>query len=451
MQYQHAMSRSISIPPLLLMILQQIILSRVTAVAVSYQVSHRLVGDGRHILHLTGIDQLCGCEPSTVHTLVTGEGGRSLPTALSSVVRAVIHQVPYIHAKGASTGVIHIGEEQAMAELMAGCTYAIHHRTRGAPEFTRTGIGVNGHTIEGQGTWTIAQLTGSSREFILMRPDSVRRCSSMLAITSIYHKHLIHISIIIPVIPAEIDGRYSQPDSLGHHLSGVKVITYRIVLSIIRIGLAQRHGPQDIKVEGELSIALTQEIVSDRTTAVVLGIPWCIEKCLIISGRMLKFQISELRQDDQSLTLAIDGILFGAPCRLAPGAACQSPKIIGHPARLLFRLHHTVIYHHRFRVAFQHKCSAVISPPIMEMLVTRQRHSQPCTIGQGEYTLHTLGWHSSCSDGDRQQYDEQKQFLHTSTGLISEHILFSQTCRDSGAGKHLSAKTSDSVRRPDTL
>ena len=87
----------------------------------------------------------------------------------------------------------------------------------------------------------------------------------------------------------------------------------------------------------------------------------------------------------------------------------------------------------------------------MEMLVTRQRHCQPCTIGQGEYTLHTLGWHSSCSDGDSQQYDEQKQFLHTSTGLISEHILFSQTCRDSGAGKHLSAKTGDSVRRPDTL
>ena len=157
---EHAMCGSISIPTLLLVVLEQVVLPGELGVVVPDEVCYGLLSDGRHVIHVAGLCEFYGCEPSAIHALVAGEGSRSLAVAVFTVVRTIVHQIPHVHAEVLSIGarIVHVGDGQAVAELMAGCANAVHLVARGAAQLAGAGIGVDGDSVDGEGTRAVIVL-----------------------------------------------------------------------------------------------------------------------------------------------------------------------------------------------------------------------------------------------------------------------------------------------------
>ena len=125
--HEQAMAGRIGPPPLVLPVLEQVVLAWLATVA--YHIGNRFAGEWRHVGNGYGVCQFDGLEPSTVHALVTGIWGWASAVVIRSEIAPQVHKVPEVHAEVIPCCVVHVGDAEAMAELVASRAYAVDVRT----------------------------------------------------------------------------------------------------------------------------------------------------------------------------------------------------------------------------------------------------------------------------------------------------------------------------------
>ena len=120
--------------------------------------------------------------------------------------------------------------------------------------------------------------------------------------SGIKHKHLVHLTITIPIVVGKVYRITDEVEGLAHHLRRMHVIATRIVLTIIRI--AFRHCDRSYYIESKIELAKTliNEIIMYRPRERRLIIMLFIKYSVIDHLRMvsLKRQIIKTDKDHQS-------------------------------------------------------------------------------------------------------------------------------------------------------
>ncbi len=73
--------------------------------------------EGWHVGNCDRFDKFYWLEPSAEHSLITCEAGR-IPSV--SVIFAIIHDAPGVHAEVPAIGIVEVGQTKTMRELVAG-------------------------------------------------------------------------------------------------------------------------------------------------------------------------------------------------------------------------------------------------------------------------------------------------------------------------------------------
>ena len=195
-------------------------------------------------------------------------------------------------------GVVHVGQTQAVAELMAGCAYSGKHIFTNfsiAPQLTATGIGVNDGIVE-------FEIDAPSFQMGLVGPEVVRTCSFSLAIACKNNKHLIDLTITVPIIVGIVDVVVSMLNGFLYQLSGALVIIILYGFAIISQLLGGCIGSHHVEVKLKLSVALGLEVVLDRSCHPKVRIAFLIEVVIkyfvgIVIGEL---EVLELHQNHQT-------------------------------------------------------------------------------------------------------------------------------------------------------
>ena len=165
------MSRVITVEPLLLAVLQQIVLVPVAFIIENVCLRGR--SQCLHALDVLRFLELHGGEPPAVHALIAGVGRGTLTDAILTGITSMVHDRPCIHAKIRRTlRIVEVWQTEAMAELMTRSADAVGRSTTGICQFTRHGIRVDPHTIQQERPRTITFVFGRI-QVILMRPDGI--------------------------------------------------------------------------------------------------------------------------------------------------------------------------------------------------------------------------------------------------------------------------------------
>ena len=272
-------------------------------------------------------------QPAQVNPLFKIEIRRSPPLV---VVGAAAHRGIGIQAAGLAVGfvidIIHIRQAHRVAELVARGTDPAHLPPEGAvaDHLVGTSIVVDDLPVQAEG---IACVT----EFPLVRPDGVVVAGIRLAVARIIHKHQVHLSVAVIVIPAEIDLFVQFLTSADDGLLGTDVVPPPVVGAIVR--LRRVHPHRTVHVEHRLEHAVRIVIVEipggtgsavDRVTRLVqqggesrLG---------ILRGR--EREILEFHKDDQEMLLSDGHVAVGAggtgstglPGRTAAGGGIEPDR-----------------------------------------------------------------------------------------------------------------------------
>ena len=153
------MSRVITVEPLLLAVLQQIVLVPVAFIIEDIRL--RIRGQCLHALDILRLLEFRGGEPPAVHALIAGVGRGTLTDAILTGITPMVHDRPCIHAKiRRPLRIVEVWQTEAMAELMAGRADAVGRSTTGICQFTRHGIRVDPHTIQQESPRTITVVFG---------------------------------------------------------------------------------------------------------------------------------------------------------------------------------------------------------------------------------------------------------------------------------------------------
>ena len=235
-------------------------------------------------------------KPARFYFLVAGVSGRSVaPT----VIAAVVHQVPRPHPEGTVTGrVVHVGESEAMGELVAGGTDSGKPRTEF--EFVATGIGVDGDVVEGERATVVGR-----RERPFVRPDGARESARSLTVAGVDDVNLIYLAVLIPVVETEVDRILNGPTGLGGHLSRASIVIAVLALGpVIGHVVGQAHWPDHVERQVESLIALRFEVIVYAPPGSVLMrksllIGHAEEKSFVVASG--EVAVGKLGEDDQAL------------------------------------------------------------------------------------------------------------------------------------------------------
>ena len=262
----------IAIPPRLLAILHDVILVCISFVA--NQIGHTFVHQGRHVGDGSVVLQFCRGEPSHQPALMGGIAGW---TESFVIIVARVHEVPVTDVFFTST--VKVREAKAVGILVAdGAKGGLH--TRHINLFLHTAVAVH-HVLflaigDGNGV-AIDILLKVFQVFAyppLMRPDGVIATTGILSLSGIDDEQLVDETVAIPVVEAPVDvaGLQHLHDVLHQIL---RVLIMRSSAGIL-LGIAADLHIYQVEDGTELAVALSAEIVADRTSVgallIVLGI-----------------------------------------------------------------------------------------------------------------------------------------------------------------------------------
>ena len=412
------MRRAVTVPTLLLVILQKVELVAIGLIVDN--VCLRLRRQGLHVLHVTSLVQFDRREPSAIHAFVAGVTYRSLAASMVAVVATIVHQVPYVHSEVriALAGVIHIRQAHAMAELMTSRTDAVDVGTRLAGKFAAACIRIDTNAIQSDCPRAVAEIARRG-ELILVRPDGLESSPLCLAITSIDDVHLIHLAVVVPVVIGKVHRAVCQSACLGHHLGRVLVITVRVVLSVIAQLATHRDRPHDIEREIKLPIALTVEVVVNGASHVIVRISLLVEEIEIGGVAVGHFPVGKVHQNNQSLLVPAHGIRLGAPLSTTPRTTHLAVLLAGSGTR-----HSTLLQLGIFRQAEDvlvcrgHIFATICCCIIMDVLVAREHGFHRGAVSQHKRLLHSLCRHSHHTHCYERQQDGKQSSLLDHWGFI---------------------------------
>ena len=208
-------------------------------------------------------------------------------TECVAVIAASAHEVEVTHAEPTAIGgVVEVGEAHAVTEFVAETANALDGTT--GSNLIAASIGVDGHSIECQ----LAACAFFQR--VHVGPDS--RCGTTVGLTlaGIEHKHLVYLTVAIPVVVSKVHFAVCLLACFFDHLFGIHVVALAVVLSVV--ALIVLHGVRTYYVEIELELACTLilEVVGHRASERAFAVSLLIHDSLV-------FHVSELCQDHNAL------------------------------------------------------------------------------------------------------------------------------------------------------
>ena len=183
------------------------------------------------------------------------------------------------------------------------------------------------------------------------------------------------------------------------------VVAVAVVVAVVGEVLAQCDGSHDVEVEGELAVALAQEVVANRARAVVVRVAGLVEIVIVFGLGMLHLLVLVVDQNHEAFSFSRDRIGLGAPCSLALGAfgysVCVACLHLGLQLALCLLQGYLL-----GDVLFVHyKGAAVCCLPVVIVLVTAQCGCHLGAVAQCQCALCAPGWHCTCSQGQHGQRD----------------------------------------------
>ena len=135
-----------------------------------------------------------------------------------------------------------------------------------------------------------------------MRPDGSFVSTLGLVVASIYNKHLVDLTVAIPVVIREIHIVFCRIDCFSHHQCRPGIVGAFSNATIISHSILGSIRPYHIEVNLQFPIALTEKIVFHRSGIATIRIARLIEEALesglrIFSDELL---VGKLHENDQS-------------------------------------------------------------------------------------------------------------------------------------------------------
>jgi len=234
MPYEHAVARDKGIPAFGLTVFKdKIFVGEICA----YHVCG-VAGDMPQ-REVVGLHKLHWLEPAEEHTLVGRHAGRCMGAV---VVHPVIHEIPFSGGEGGALVhcVVHVGQPQAMAELMHESADA-GHPPGVEIDFVGAGIVAEHLAVEPYSPLVVCEVVG-------MGPDTVGHTAVGGSVAGIYHVDVVDHAVAVEVVLRVVYLVVERAACLYDHIGGMEVLPGEgVVLAVIMIAVLQGHRPIDIE------------------------------------------------------------------------------------------------------------------------------------------------------------------------------------------------------------
>ena len=260
-----------------------------------------LIRDGFHVLDGDGAVEHGGREPAAEHAFVRGVRRGHVAVA---AVGARVHDIPVVHTPVAAiVRVVEVGQVEAVAVFVAHGADARHLRAARAVEFGGAGVRVDLHAVEREVSVAVLQP-------VAVRPNRVGLCAAGLAISGVDDIYLVHLSVAVPVVFAEIHLAVYGLAGFCHHIFGAHVVALGAgVCAVVRHVAGEVHGTHDVKLHIELTVRLVVEVVAHAAVVAVDLRAARIHhffKLRLGAGRC-HFRVGKVHEDQQGALFALEG------------------------------------------------------------------------------------------------------------------------------------------------
>ena len=309
-----------------------------------------------------------------------------------------------------------------MAELVANGADSVDFPTRGFArviivvglKFVATSVGVDGDAVEFDGARTIVVEIFRRCQRPFVRPYRVIVAAVGLTCTCVEHKHLIDLTVAVPVVVLEIHFVVGHLTSLRHHFRRMQVFSlFRVGISAV-IGplVLQRVGTDHVECQIEKSFALSEEIVVDRADELTFAEAFFVGNSLVkrevVFGLKLVIVVV-FDQNNQTFFLA-DVVAYLADFLNRHQLRIHFPCLPFHAVAIggfaaFLCLFTEVFTRHRHKTVFRFAQSlTVFRQPIMTEFIAHELGYNRRSVAQFDvFKLFRSGW-----NGTDTQRDEQK-------------------------------------------